>query len=171
MLKVCKPISVSVPPLGVNLEGSINAVVGTDIVLTCTSASSNPAASLKWYRNSDILPNNQSSIIGLVQTSPGADNGQVTSQTLTVTPTSSMDGDNYICTAHVQGIAETVESNSRTLNLKCKYNTQWFWILKNRCSSEAYLTWGQTQPNYLSMIHLITCNSVVVFSLSILPLI
>jgi len=118
--KVCKPISVSVPPLGVNLEGSINAVVGTDIVLTCTSASSNPAASLKWYRNSDILPNNQSSIIGLVQTSPGADNGQVTSQTLTVTPTSSMDGDNYICTAHVQGIAETVESNSRTLNLKCK---------------------------------------------------
>jgi len=122
MCKVCNLISVSVPPLSVNLEGGINAVVGTDIVLSCTSASSNPAASLKWYSNSDIVLINQSSIhtFGLVQTSPGADNGQVTSQTLTVTPTSFMDGDNYVCTAHVQGIAETVESNSRTLNLKCK---------------------------------------------------
>jgi len=119
---VCNLISVSVPPLSVNLEGGINAVVDTDIVLSCTSASSNPAASLKWYSNSDIVLNNQSSFhtYGLVQTSPGADNGQVTSQTLTVTPTSFMDGDNYVCTAHVQGIAETVESNSRTLNLKCK---------------------------------------------------
>ena len=119
---MCITCSVSVPPLGVNLEGGINAVVGTDIVLTCTSSSSNPAASLKWYRNSDILPNNQSSnhTFGLVQTSPGTDNGQVTSQTLTVTPTREMDGDTYVCTAHVLGIDEIVESNSRTLNLKCE---------------------------------------------------
>jgi len=111
----CYGFKTPVKPTTAVLSGNPETVVaGRPLVLTCITGSSNPAASITWEHNHNVITN-----AAPVSETKGDNNGMVTTQTLTIQLTRSMDGDTYSCSGN--NVAGTSSSSSTKLSLTCRF--------------------------------------------------
>jgi len=105
-----------VAPLFTNITGYANMIANgaNKLTLSCTTDSSNPASTIAWYINGDII-----SLTGGVSQSAGSYGGRITTNVLELFPTREMDGYIVVCKAHNSMSLKNV-SSSVTLDLKCK---------------------------------------------------
>lgn len=89
-------------------------VPGIEAVMTCDSSSSNPAATISWWK--DGIP-----VEGFNETSkPGLWGGTVSSLDLKVNVTQDMDGVVYTCQSHNEALQRSVHE-AISLKVLCKY--------------------------------------------------
>ncbi|XP_077985270.1 uncharacterized protein LOC144439912 [Glandiceps talaboti] len=92
-------INVYFPPLQVSLSADKLNPVQEDmtLTLTCTTESSNPVATISWYKNGELWSESEGETMGSAEQSNGDDNGKVTTQQLTITLTPYHNQNIYTC--------------------------------------------------------------------------
>ncbi|XP_038064880.1 nephrin-like [Patiria miniata] len=82
------------PPAYVNITGHENMVnSGATLTLQCTSANSNPSASISWYTGGQQVSSSNDVVV------PAPNGGFITSQNLTITVIGQTDSMDYMCQA------------------------------------------------------------------------
>ncbi|XP_077862538.1 uncharacterized protein LOC144344484 [Saccoglossus kowalevskii] len=109
-------LNVKFAPVSANLAGNINTVVmGDDVMLTCTTTTSNPPAAISWYRWTDLLSNSDDNIrIVVIEDIDGDYNGKISKQQLTITTTVQDNQADFKCVARNPIIGGDINSNSVT---------------------------------------------------------
>ncbi|XP_077985011.1 nephrin-like isoform X3 [Glandiceps talaboti] len=113
-------INVYFPPLQVSLLADKSNPVQEDmtLTLTCTTESSNPVATISWYKNGVLWSESEGETMGSAEQSNGDDNGKVTTQQLTITLTPYHNKDIYTCKGrNDQFSGNVVESDPIQLNV------------------------------------------------------
>ncbi|XP_006819411.1 synaptogenesis protein syg-2-like [Saccoglossus kowalevskii] len=101
-------------PDSATLSGYTGAVTsGSNIVLTCTTTTSNPSATILWYRNNIRIYDNDDNInIGTLIETNGDYNGKISEQQITITTRAEDNQAEYKCKARNSRITGDVNSNS-----------------------------------------------------------
>ncbi|XP_077862845.1 neuronal growth regulator 1-like, partial [Saccoglossus kowalevskii] len=107
-------LTVNFKPDSATLSGYTGAVTsGSNIVLTCTTTTSNPSATILWYRNNIRIYDNDDNInIGILIETNGDYNGKISEQQITITTRAEDNQAEYKCKAKNSRITGDVNSNS-----------------------------------------------------------
>ncbi|XP_077985712.1 fibroblast growth factor receptor 2-like isoform X3 [Glandiceps talaboti] len=113
-------INVYFPPLSVFLSADkFNPVQeDTTLTLTCTTESSNPVATVSWYKNGVLWSPSDGETLRSAEQSNGINGGKVTTQQLTITLTPYHNRDMYTCKGRNDQFSDdVVESNEILLSV------------------------------------------------------
>uniref|UniRef100_A0ABM0M469 Neural cell adhesion molecule 2-like n=1 Tax=Saccoglossus kowalevskii TaxID=10224 RepID=A0ABM0M469_SACKO len=115
-------ITVYFKPDSASLSGYTGAVTsGSNILLTCTTATSNPSATILWYRNNNIIDDNNDNInIGSLTETNGDYNGKISEQQITITTRAEDNQAEYKCKARNSQVTGDVNSNIFTITVHYK---------------------------------------------------
>ena len=106
------------PPRYTNITGNIDVFANgvNKIIVSCSTDSASPAASITWFVDDHLVYSNKTIIL-----TNGDHGGQVTSQELEFVPSREMDGQIVECKASNGLSFENTASSTFALDLRCKY--------------------------------------------------
>nr|XP_006816843.1 PREDICTED: hemicentin-1-like [Saccoglossus kowalevskii] len=112
------PITVYFKPDSASLSGYTGSVTSRSyILLTCTTTTSNPSATILWYRNNKIDDNDDNINIGILTETNGDYNGKISEQQITITTRAEDNQAEYKCKARNPQITGDVNSYIETITV------------------------------------------------------
>uniref|UniRef100_A0ABM0MPI2 Nephrin-like n=1 Tax=Saccoglossus kowalevskii TaxID=10224 RepID=A0ABM0MPI2_SACKO len=149
------PITVYFKPDSATLSGYTGAVTsGSNILLTCTATTSNPSATILWYRNNNKIDDNDDNInIGTLTETNGDYNGKISEQQITITTRAEDNQAEYKCKA--RNLQVTVDVNSNSVPITVYFSP----VYPDGCRTLLSAYPGNTGHVIVGDILLLTCTS------------